>query len=127
MSKKIIINNKELQIEGFYPFRYDYGKGKEVLRIEVLESNHNFDEVKALMNVDNQNIEYLEDEEKKIEYIGYCKDFSCNYVDGKYSVEITRISESDLKIAELEKKLAENTEVINTMLLSDLEGGEANV
>lgn len=125
--KKIIINEKELIVEQVYPYRYDYGKGKEVLRIEVLESNHNFDEVKALSNEDIYVIEYLEDEEKKNEYTGYCKDFSCNYVDGKYSIEITRVSESDLKIAELEKKLAENTEVINTMLLSDLEGGSTNV
>ena len=125
--KKLIIGSKELIVESVYPFRYDYGKGKEVLRIEVLESNHNFDEVKALENTDNQVIEYLEDEEKKNEYIGYCKDFSCNYVDGKYSVEITRISESDLKISELEKKLAENTKIINAMLLSDLEGGAVNV
>lgn len=125
--KKIIINEKELTVEQVYPYRYDYGKGKEVLRIEVLESNHNFDEVKALYNADNHVIEYLEDDVKKNEYIGYCKDFSCNYADEKYSIEITRVSESDLKIAELEKKLAENTEVINTMLLSDLEGGEANV
>ena len=114
-------------MESVYSFRYDYGKGKEVLRIEVLESNHNFDEVKVLENADNQVIDYWEDEDKKNEYTGYCKDFSCNYVDGKYSVEITRISASDLKIAELEKQLAENTEVINAMLLSVLGGGAVNV
>lgn len=125
--KKLVIGSKELIVESVYPFRYDYGKGKEVLRIEVLESNYTFDEVKVLSNTDNQVIEYYEDEEKKNEYIGYCKDFSCNYADSKYSIEITRESESDLKIAELEKKLAENTEVINTMLLSDLEGDETNV
>ena len=125
--KKIIIGSIKLIIESVYPFRYDYGKGKEVLRIEVLESNHNFDEVKVLSNTDNQTIEYLEDDVKKNEYTGYCKDFSCNYSEGKYSVEITRLSEQDRKIEELEKKLAENTEVINAMLLSDLEGGNADV
>ncbi|SHM81996.1 hypothetical protein SAMN02746066_03421 [Anaerosporobacter mobilis DSM 15930] len=125
--KKIIINGTDLTVEQVYPYRYDFGKGKEVLRVEILESNHNFDDVKVLANIYNQAIEYWEDEEKKNEYIGYCKDFSCNYQDGKYSIEISRISESDLKIAELERKLAENTEVINAMLLSDLEGGVANV
>lgn len=127
MSKKIIIGKKELMIEQAYPFRYDYGKGKEVLRVEILETNHTFDKVKVLENADNQAIEYFEDEEKKNEYTGYCKDFSCNYQDGKYSIEITRLSEQDRKIEELERKLVENTEVINAMLLTDLDGGVANV
>ena len=127
MSKKLVINNNEINVESIYPYRYDYGKGKEVLRIEVLETNHSFDEVKVLENTDNDAIEYYEEEEKKNEYTGYCKDFSCNYQDGKYSIEITRLSEQDLKIEELERKLAENTEIINAMLLSDLEGGVANV
>lgn len=125
--RKIIINGTELTIEQLEPYRYDFGKGKEVLRIEVLESNHNFDEVKVLSNTENHVIEYYNDEEKKNEYTGYCKDFSCNYQEGKYSIEVTRLSEQDLKIEELERKLAENTEVINTMLLSDLEGDGANV
>lgn len=127
MKNEIIIGDKKLTIESFETYRYDFGKGKEVLRAEILESNNNFDDVKVLANINNQTIEYWEDEEKKNEYTGYCKDFSCNYQDGKYSIEVTRISESDLKIAELERKLAENTEVINAMLLSDLEGGIANV
>lgn len=107
MIKKIVVNSKEIVVENVYPFRYDYGKGKEVLRIEILESNHNFDEVKVLVNEDNKNIEYWEDGEKKNEYSGYCKDFSCNYQEGKYSIEITRMSETDLKIAELEKKITD--------------------
>nr|WP_294490752.1 hypothetical protein [uncultured Anaerosporobacter sp.] len=126
MSKRLIINRNEINVESVYPYRYDFGKGKEVLRVEILESNHNFDDVKVLANINNQAIEYWE-EEKKNEYTGYCKDFSCNYQDGKYSIEITRLSEQDLKIEELERKLAENTEVINAMLLSDLEGGVSDV
>ncbi|MBS5935209.1 MAG: hypothetical protein KIC94_20345 [Clostridiales bacterium] len=125
--KQVIINKTILIVEQLYPNRYEYGKGKEVLCIEVLESIHSFDEVKVFSNSDNHVIEYFEDDVKKNEYTGYCKDFSCNYQDGKYSIEITRLSEQDRKIEELEKKLAENTEVINAMLLSDLEGGVANV
>lgn len=127
MVKQIKINETKLTVEQLYPFRYDYGKGKEVLRVDVLESNHSFDEVKVLSNSDNHVIEYFEDDVKKNEFTGYCKDFSCNYQDGKYSIEITRLSEQDRKIEELERKLEENTEVINAMLLSDLEVGVANV
>lgn len=105
MEKKIKIGINKLTLEGIYPFRYDYGKGKEVLRIEIIEPNHNFDEVKILENTDNQNIEYWEDEEKKNEYTGYCKDFSCNYTDGKYSIEVTRLSETDRKIEQMQEVL----------------------
>jgi|GEM_PF-6732418 len=107
MAKQIKINETTLTVEQLYPFRYDYGKGKEVLRVDVLESNHSFDEVKVLSNSDNHVIEYFEDDVKKNEYTGYCRDFSCNYQDGKYSIEITRLSEQDRKIEELERKLAE--------------------
>lgn len=124
MLKQVKINETLLTANQVYPYRYDYGKGKEVLRIDILESNHSFDEVKVLANTDNQVIEYLEDGSKKNEYTGYCKDYSCNYVDSKYLIEITRVSESDLKIAELEKKLEENTEVINAMMITQLVGGE---
>ena len=102
MSKKIIIGSRELMIEQVYPFRYDYGKGKEVLRVEVLETNHSFDEVKLLENVGTQVVEYYEDNVKQGEYTGYCKDFSCNYVDGKYSIEVTRVSETDRKLDEIQ-------------------------
>lgn len=105
MRKKVIVNLKELRVIEVYPYRYDCGKGKEVLRIEVSESNHNFDTVKILANTDNQVIEYYEDEEKKNEYTGYCKDFSCNYQDGKYSIEITRLSETDCKIEQMQEVL----------------------
>ena len=103
--KKIKNGIKELVVEQLYPYRYDYGKGKEVLRIEILESNHKFDEVKVLEKTDNQVIEYYEDEEKKNEYTGYCKDFSCNYQDGKYSIEILRLSETDRKIEQMQEVL----------------------
>lgn len=127
MSNKIVIGSQELMVEELYPYRYDYGKGKEVLRVKISEANHSFEEVKSLANTDNQTVEYLENEEKKNDYIGYCKDFSCQYQDGVYSIEITRIGESDLKIAELEKQLSETNEIINAILLSDLEGGAVDV
>lgn len=109
---KIVVNAKEYTVESVYPYRYDYGKGKEVLRISILESNHAFEEVKLLANTANHTISYYEEESLKNEYTGYCKDFSCNYTEGVYSIEITRMSESDIKIAELENKISELESIV---------------
>ncbi|HEX3077787.1 MAG TPA: hypothetical protein VHQ24_13070 [Lachnospiraceae bacterium] len=102
--KKIIIGDSKILVEQVYPYRYDYGKGKEVLRIEVSESNHKFEEL-LLLKDNESSLQYYEDDALKNEYVGYYQDFSCSYQNGVYSIELTRISATDLKVKEIEKQV----------------------
>lgn len=124
MANKVVVNSKELIVEEFYPFRYDYGKGKEVLRIKIAESNHTFDEVKALDNSGLEEcpvIEYWEDGMKKNDYTGYNVDFSSNYLDENgtkiFSIEITRQGSTEVKLARVESDLADANTTIGDLTL----------
>lgn len=132
--QRVIVNGKELIVEEFYPFRYDYGKGKEVLRIKIAEANHSFEEVKALDNTSLEEcpvIEYWEDEAKKNDYTGYGVDFSSNYVEegGKklFSIEITRQGATEMKLTKVEADLEIANSTINdlTIMVTDLMFGES--
>lgn len=121
--KKIIIGKVELTVEDCYAYRYDLGKGKEVLRIKILEENHSHDEIVALKNPDNLAIEYWVDDEKKNDYEGYSADFSSNYIreNGRYlySIEITRKSRTELELERLKSRFEEESKV-NKLAITEL-------
>lgn len=108
MVKKLVIGSIELIVDNIYAYRYDYGKGKEVLRIEISETSHTFDDIKILVNADNKTIIYYEDDVKKCEYTNYCSDFSSNYINGIFSIEITRLSELEMEVIALKNQLKLN-------------------
>ncbi len=103
--KQLKIGTTILTIEEVYPFRYDYGKGKQVLRISVLDANHDFDSLKALLKDCTSDIEYLEDGVSKTIYTDYSLDFNSQYNNGTHSIEITRKSEEAIRIGLLETAL----------------------
>lgn len=103
---QIKIGTNLLTVSNVYPFRYDYGKGKEVLRIEVFETDHNFNDLLVLQNC-TTDIEYLEDSILKNTYAHYSIDFNCQYNDGKYSVEITRKSKETQRLERIEEAFTE--------------------
>lgn len=108
--KQLKIGTTTLTVEQVYPFRYDNGKGKQVLRITVLETSHNFTELQILKDCETD-IEYIEDGILKITYLNYSLDFNCQYNNGKFDVEITRKTDETVRIELLENAL-------NEMLLS---------
>lgn len=119
MANKIVVNKQELIVEEFYPFRYDYGKGKEVLRIKISEDNHSFEEIKALDNTGAEEcpvIEYWIDDEKKNEYVGYNADFSSNYLtenDSRiFSIEITRKGATELALDAVSAQSTNNQAIL---------------
>lgn len=112
MTKKIIVNKQELIVEELYPFRYDYGKGKEVLRIKISEVNHSFEEIKDTLKNCKNTIEYYIDGELKNEYENYSVDFNCQYQDGIYSIEVTRLSQQEQDIESLNVAVMELAEII---------------
>lgn len=120
------VDDKELILNQIYPYIYDYGKGKEVLRLEVLESHHSFEELLFLKNTQSklQHIEKYDDgtEKEVVIYEGYYQDFVCNYKEGIYSIELTRISESDRRLLELEQKTKETIAKMDyVMMVNDME------
>jgi len=104
--KQLRIGTNLLTVTNVYPYRYDYGEGKEVLRIEVLETDHAFNDLLILQNC-TTDIDYLEDSVSKNMYSNYSLDFNCQYNAGKYSIEITRKSEETQRLELVENAFTE--------------------
>lgn len=105
--KKIVVNAEELICTDVYPYRYDQGKGKEVLRISISEADADFAKIKRILANCTHPIEFFVDDVQKNVYENYSYDFSCNYLEGVFSVEITRASELERKIFSLESSQGE--------------------
>ena len=106
MAKEIKIGEQKLTVTEAYAYRYDYGRGKEVLRIRVDREDHSYAEIEAMLEAPAGDIEYLEDGETVVVYKGYERDFTCSYRDGAFEAEITRTGELERRVAELEAELA---------------------
>lgn len=120
------VENQVFEFEQIYPYVYDYGKGKEVLRLDVLETSHTFEELMMLKNstCELKHYKQYEDgtEQLVCAYEGYYQDFVCNYRDGVYSIELTRISEADRRLLELEQKTKETIAKMDyVMMVNDME------
>lgn len=120
--QKVIINSNELIVLELYPYRYDFGRGKEVLRIKIAETDHTFEDIKVLDNRSKEKcpvIEHWQDDELKVEYQGYNADFSVNYLVENdiniFSIEITRQGSTEVKLS-----VVENDVVATNMTVADL-------
>lgn len=131
--QKVVINSHELTVLELYPYRYDFGKGKEVLRIKIAETDHTFEDLKVLDNRGSEKcpvIEYWKDEEPKVEYTEYNADFSANYVteDGinLFSIEITRQGTTEVKLSEVETTVTGQQSTIDelSVMIAELMFGE---
>lgn len=115
------VDDKVFTLNQIYPYIYDYGKGKEVLRLEISESAHTFDEILYLIDTTSElhHFKKYEDgtEVEVIAYDGYHQDFVCNYKDGIYSIELTRISATDRKVIELEQQLEQTNATTDYLLM----------
>ena len=103
--KTITVNGAQLTIQSLYPYRYDYGEGKEVLRIDISRDDHGYAQIEVVLEHPAGDIVYAEDGEAVNVYKGYILDFKCNYANRVYSVEITRVTETELKIENLEARI----------------------
>jgi len=103
--KTITINGIQLTVQNLYPYRYDYGKGIEVLRIDISRDDHGYPEIENALENPAGDITHFVDGEMVCVYKGYTRDFKCSYANRIYSVEITRITEMELKVAALEERV----------------------
>lgn len=109
--RKIIFNETEVSVSDCYPYRYE--NGKEVLRITTTEST--FDILKGLDGYTGA-IQYFEDEVVKTEYSNYSIDFTCNYSDSTYSVELTRVGTTEIKLQEATDRINELSATLDSLL-----------
>lgn len=122
MLKEIVVGELKLAVHDCYAYIYDYGKGKEVLRLDILAINHEYEEIRKIENM-KDDILYSENGIIMNIYKGYHADFSSKYSNGMYSIELTRIGVAEQKIALLEQQLAQSTIINfeNEIRLSTLE------
>lgn len=111
MTRKIIFNETEVLVSDCYPYRYE--NGKEVLRITTTEST--FEILKGLDGY-AETIQYFEDEVMKTEYSNYSIEFTCNYSAGTYSVELTRVGATEIKLQKTTDRIDELSATIDSLL-----------
>lgn len=114
--KKIVFNGIEVNVTGCYPYRYP--SGKEVLAISTASST--FEILKGLDGYTGT-IQYFEDEVMKTEYNNYSTDFTCNYVDGTYSVELTRVGATEIKLQETNAALKVTSSALEELIFIVME------
>jgi hypothetical protein len=120
MTKQLRIGETKLTVTNVYPYRYDGGKGKQVLRIDIQESAHDFATIKSALANQTGTIGYYESENDtdfalKNEYANYSLDFNCQYNSGTYSVEVTRMTQQETDVKELIAAVADLATMIGGM------------
>lgn len=115
--KKIKFGENELIISNIYPYRYDYGKGKEVLRVEISEEKATFEDIKKLEGVDT--FYYYENGTLKQPYENYSADFSCQYANGIYNVELKRLDKTERLVQKLSKEIGVEDVIIDNLTLEE--------
>lgn len=118
ITKKIKFGENELIVSNLYPYRYDYGKGKEVLRIDISEENASFDDVKKLDGCEEP-IYYYENDMLKQPYEYYQLDFSCQYSNGTYSLELTRLNETERLVQKLKEEVGVEDVIVDNLTLEE--------
>ena len=113
---KLKLNAKEFTVLQAYNFQYNFGEGKEVLRIKVNKDNHSYAELETeFMNVITD-IEHFEDDVLVNRYIGFSRDFKCNYASNTFEIEITKITQTELELARTKEDVIALQTVIDTLL-----------
>ena len=107
MIKTITVGQAILTVSDIYPYRYDYGQGKEALRMEINRTDHGYAALEAALENPAGDILYKEDGELVNTYKGYNRDFKCSYKNGVYSVELTRVSQLELAVEALTTEVAQ--------------------
>lgn len=116
--KKIKFGENELEVSNLYPYRYDYGKGKEVLRIDISEEIASFEEIKKL-DGNTEPIYYYESDMLKQPYEDYSADFSCQYSNGTYSVEIKRLDKTERLLRKLSEEVGVEDVIVDNLTLEE--------
>lgn len=107
MIKTITVGDATLSVSDIFPYRYDFGHGKEVLQMKINRIDHGYADIESALESPAGDILYKEDGELMNAYKGYTRDFKCSYANGIYSVEISRVSQLELEVEALRSEVAE--------------------
>ena len=88
---KIIVGTTELEVVDMSTFAYMQGKGEKVLRIKVNADAISFEDLRKLLEGNEEAIAYYEDDKLMCDYVGYGK-FESTYADGIHNVELHKAS-----------------------------------
>ena len=100
--KTITVGTSSLTVQDVYAFQYNFGEGKEVLRVSILKADHDYATIAATLEAPATDIIYKEDSVEVCPYKGYTRDFKCAYANGTFSVEITKVTQAELDIKALQ-------------------------
>lgn len=92
--KTILIGSTEIAVISCEPYTYSNGRGEKVVRFKVAAENATFDDLKTVLENNNQSIQYREDDNLVCEYIGY-GGFEAQYSNGVYTIEMHKASIDD--------------------------------
>ncbi len=104
--REISYGENRIKVTSLYPYRYDYGKGRTVLRIDIPEANITLEQL-AELKANTGAVDYYEDDALKASYEGYTADFTYTYSNGNYSVELQHVGEMETELIALRKQLAQ--------------------
>ena len=109
MVKKITFNNgteeKTLIVQNC--FAYTYNAMKTVLKLDIAEADHSYDEITELKKCEGK-ISYYEDDVLKSEYEGFnlgSKGFIVNCAEGNFNVEMAQESSYSIRLDRIEATL----------------------
>lgn len=113
---KLKVNAKEFTVLQAYNFQYNFGEGKEVLRIKVSKNDHSYSELETeFLNV-TTDIEHYEDNILVNKYTGFNRDFKCNYSNNEFDIEITKITQVELELAQTKADVIALQTALDTLL-----------
>ena len=121
--KKINFNDIDVIVMDCYPFRYP--NGRDVLQIKVALSDYN---VLKQLGEYTGSIKYYETDAEnvwvlKTEYTNYYADFSCNFYDGEWNIEMKRIDKTELELQKTKDALKVTGDALEELLAMVVELG----
>lgn len=118
--KTITFNNgtEEITLVVQNCFAYTYNAMKTVLKLNIAESDHSFEEVSKLKE-NKGTIVYREDGVVKTEYDGYtlgAVPFKCNYFNGcSFDIEMDRENNTEIRLQQLELAVDDLSGVVSDL------------
>lgn len=85
--KTILVGSTEIEVTSFNAYTYSNGRGEKVLQFKVSADSATFEDLRSVLENNEQPIKCMEDDVLVCEYVGYGV-FEAQYSNGVYDVEM---------------------------------------